>query len=238
MAPDGPTLAVAWLGRLAYGTALALQQRLHSERVTGLRGDTLLLLEHPPVVTAGRGTSEQELQVARQLLANTPLEVVECQRGGRLTYHGPGQLVAYPIVHLDCVGRDLHRWLWVLEEAVLRAVRRLGLAAERGAGGRGVWAGGRKIASLGVAVRRWVSFHGVAINVRVAWPLVPVLTWCGLSGEKYASLADFGLAVGLRRLGGMFARELASLCGHRGIVPARFAAAARPSAREELAVRR
>jgi len=208
----GDGVVACWLGRVAYRNAHAAQLSLLEGRARGAEPDTVLLVEHPPTVTCGRSAEAAELEAARQACRRHGAELVECERGGRLTFHGPGQAVAYPVVHLDAVGRDLHRWLWTLEEAVIRAVGRLGLAAGRRQDSRGVWVEGRKVASVGVAVRRWVSYHGVAINVQATWPEWRSVEWCGLGAGAYASLADFGVQVDLPKVGWAFAEELAELC--------------------------
>ncbi|MGD9517982.1 MAG: lipoyl(octanoyl) transferase LipB [Armatimonadota bacterium] len=209
----GQCLLATWLGRIPYRNAHATQLSLVEKRAAGSAPDMLLLLEHPPTITCGRGTDASEV---RRLLADEracTAEIAECERGGKLTFHGPGQLVAYPIVHLDAVGRDLHRWLWVLEEAAVRAIADLGLCAGRSARGRGVWVKGLKVASIGVAVRHWVSYHGIAVNVSGRWPRSVPISWCGLEPEAYGSLADCGLQVELSHLGRVLASRLAELCG-------------------------
>lgn len=206
-----PAANVLWLGCVPYRKARRLQLDLVARRAAGEIADTLLLLTHPPVITAGRAYAPWELQVGQAVARAAGCSFVECERGGRLTYHGPGQLVAYPIFHLDCCGRDLHRWLWMLEEAVIATVARFGVEAWRGAG-RGVWTSMGKIASVGVAVRRWVSYHGVALNVgTLSFPDGGV--FCGLNPSSYSSLAAHGVEVEPRVVGSVFAGELAALCG-------------------------
>lgn len=205
-------LLACWMGRVPYRNVHAAQLSLVEARARGAEPDTVLLVEHPPTVTWGRSAKAAELAAAGEVCSRHGAELVECERGGRLTFHGPGQLVAYPVMHLDAIGRDLHRWLWTLEEAVIRAVGRLGLAAGRRQDSRGVWLQGRKVASVGVAVRRWVSYHGVAVNVHGAWPEWEDLEWCGLGAGAYASLGEFGVQVDLPELGWAFAEELADLC--------------------------
>jgi lipoate-protein ligase B len=206
------TCGALWLGAVPFPDAHALQHRLLSSRARGDIADTLLLLTHPPVLTAGRSTTAPELSAARALLSSTDIPLIECERGGRLTFHHPGQLIAYPIFSLDLCARDLHRWLFLLEEAAIRTLAALGVRSDRGPASRGVWTACGKIASVGVAVRRWVSYHGVALNVGPARSLRGV-SLCGLAPEAYVGLADLGVSVELSTVARVFAYELADLCG-------------------------
>lgn len=200
-----------WLGSVPYDAAHQLQLNLVAQRAVGAIADTLLLLTHPAVITAGRSSTQQDLEAGRAAARVGECSFVECERGGRLTFHGPGQLVAYPIFHLDCCGRDLHRWLWLLEEAVIATAAHFGVAAWRGAD-HGVWTALGKIASLGVAVRRWVSYHGAALNVKhVRFPAGP--SFCGLASSAYSSLAAHGVDAEPKQVGRVFAGKMAALCG-------------------------
>ena len=173
------------LGRMPYGDAWALQRRLVEARIAGAVPDTVLFVEHPPVITLGRKVRDE----ARGTLAGVP--VFEVERGGDLTYHGDGQLVAYPIVALGEGRSDIGRYLRALEAAVIDAIARFGLSAQRRAPHTGVWVGERKVASIGVALRSWVTYHGLAINVTDA-PLEAFrkLVPCGLPGAVMTSLAQ------------------------------------------------
>jgi lipoyl(octanoyl) transferase len=151
-------LVIEDLGRRDYGQTLLLQRELAESRAQGAIPDRVLLVEHPPVYTAGRGTKPGDV-----LAGDT--EVVAIERGGRVTWHGPGQLVIYPIVRLDVRGRDLHQWLRRLEQLGIDILSRLGVTAGRSELGTGVFVGGRKIGSIGIAVKRWVSLHGLAVNI-------------------------------------------------------------------------
>ena len=179
-------LEVRRLGRTRYAEAHALQQTLLEQRIAGAVGDLLLLTEHEPVVTVGRGTPAEEQRV----LAATGLEVVEVERGGEATYHGPGQLVAYPIVELPPERRDLHRYLRDLEEVVLGVLAEFELTGARRPGLTGVWLGEKKVCSIGVAVRRWVTWHGLALNLHT--DLAPFRRFhpCGLAPDVMTRLAD------------------------------------------------
>ena len=155
-------MEVRWLGSgVAYEEALALQNELVAERVAGRIPDTLLLLEHAPVYTIGRIKDQSSLRDTNAL----PHPVVEINRGGQATYHGPGQLVGYPIIDLRNHGRDLHAYLRTLEESIILTLRDLEIEAARREGLTGVWVEDRKVASIGVGVRKWISMHGFALNV-------------------------------------------------------------------------
>lgn len=183
-------LGVVDLGRRAYDDALALQRRLRLARLDGtLPHDLLLLVEHAPVYTLGRGTRATSLPESLEALRAHGAEVVEIERGGDVTWHGPGQLVGYPILHLAQHREDLHWYLRTLEQALIDSLASLGLAAGREPGKTGVWTGGRKIASIGIHVKQWVTLHGFALNVEpdLAWfrHIVP----CGLDGVDMTSVA-------------------------------------------------
>jgi lipoate-protein ligase B len=179
-------LEVRRLGRTRYEDAHALQVELLERRLAGSLRDVLLLTEHEPVVTCGRGTPAQELALLRSL----GLPVVEVERGGEATYHGPGQLVAYPILQLSADRRDLHRYLRDLEEVVLAVLGEFELRGSRRPGLTGVWIGAEKVCSIGVAVRRWVTWHGIALNLHV--DLAPFRRFrpCGLDPGVMTRIAD------------------------------------------------
>ncbi|MEZ4586067.1 MAG: lipoyl(octanoyl) transferase LipB [Gemmatimonadales bacterium] len=183
-------IAAVALGRVPYGEALTLQRRLCRARIDGaLDHDVLLLVEHPPVVTLGRGTQQTSLPLAPALLEQRGLEVFEVERGGDVTLHAPGQLVGYPIFHLEHHRTDLHWYLRTIEAALIDAVGALGIAAEREAGLTGVWTGGRKLASIGVHVKRWVTLHGFALNVTTDLSLFDLIVPCGIAGVRMTSVA-------------------------------------------------
>lgn len=180
------------LGIVPYDEALALQEALVAEALGGR--ESLLLLEHEPVYTIGRTRDHSSLRNA----AHLPHPVVETNRGGQATFHGPGQLVGYPILHLGRRGRDIHRCLRFLEEVLLRACAEYGLTAQRREGLTGVWIADRKVASLGVGLRKWVTMHGFAINV--CNPLEPFreITPCGIQGVEMTSLErETGRTIGV-----------------------------------------
>ena len=191
-------LSVCHLGPTPYREGLALQEALVRRRVAARSGapggaeatDWLLYPDHPPVLTLGRGGSEQSLRVSRDSLAARGVEWFEVTRGGDLTWHGPGQLVGYPIVDLERRGRDLHRYLRDLEEVLILALERWGIPARRVSGRTGVWAGEEKIASLGIAVRHWVGYHGFALNVSPDLGFFELIHPCGLRGIHMTSVAS------------------------------------------------
>ena len=169
-------------GRREYGAALAEMRALRAARQAGVIGDTLILVEHPPVYTVGVQGADGEA-----LPPEVPVFHVE--RGGKATYHGPGQLVGYPIVDLTPRGRDVRRFVHEVEELVVRAVAEMGISASRVEGRRGVWvAGERKIASVGVAVEGWVTFHGFALNVSTDLTAFGAFHPCGLDATVMTSV--------------------------------------------------
>jgi len=179
-------LEVRRLGRTRYADAHVLQQELVAQRAADELPDLLLLTEHEPVITVGRGTPAEE----QEPLAATGIPVVEVERGGEATYHGPGQLVAYPILKLPEERRDLHRYLRDLEEVVLAVLAELAIEGTRRPGLTGVWIGDRKVCSIGVAVRRWVTWHGLALNLHT--DLAPFRRFrpCGLAPDVMTRVAD------------------------------------------------
>ena len=170
------------LGLVGYDEAWALQRTLAAERAAGAGRDVLLLLEHPPVYT--RGTS------SRAEGGPLPHPVRDAERGGQTTYHGPGQLVAYPVVHLKERGLTVGGWLRSLEESVIGVLGGLGLDAERRKGATGVWCRGRKVASIGVAVKGWVAFHGLALNADMDLAPFAAIRPCGFAPEVMTSVSE------------------------------------------------
>jgi lipoyl(octanoyl) transferase len=200
-----PSLQVARLGVVGYGHALARQRALAEDRIAGrLASDTLLLLEHPPVVTLGRGTRATSLPVAPDLLRRRGIEVFEIERGGDVTYHGPGQLVGYPIFDLarDAHRRDLHWFLRQIEAALIATLADFGIPGERRACYTGVWTGGRKIASIGIHVRQWVTWHGFALNVTTDLTPFDLIVPCGIPDVVMTSVAKELAGTGARGHGG------------------------------------
>jgi lipoyl(octanoyl) transferase len=197
-APGSTTrsLEVRDLGLVPYGEALELQRALADQRIRGEIPDTLLLLEHPSVITLGRGTREASLPLDPEALRRRGVEVFEIERGGDVTWHGPGQLVGYPILDLQQHKPDLHWYLRRLEEVLITALAPFGIAAERRTGYTGVWTGGRKIASIGIHVRQWVTWHGFALNVTTDLSAFDLIVPCGISGVEMTSVARENAAGG------------------------------------------
>jgi len=231
----GPELWVVSLGRIAYADALELQRRVARARIAGaVPEDVLLLVEHPPVVTLGRSTKAHNLTSSPEYLASRGVDLFEVERGGDVTFHGPGQLVGYPIVDLKRHRKDLHWYLRQVEEALIRAIGEYGIAGGRSAGYTGVWVhepvggaarvrdgarggppsgdlpaaatGGdtdspraasqagetlpvRKIASIGVHARDWVTWHGFALNVNTDLSYFDLIVPCGITGVDMTSIA-------------------------------------------------
>jgi lipoate-protein ligase B len=204
-------LAHVALGQANYCETLDLQRALHAKRCAGECGDMILSVEHNPVFTLGRSGSREHILVASDVLKRHGIEVHEIERGGDITYHGPGQLVVYPILDLRGFGKDVHHFIWCLEESIIGTLSELGIESERKEGLPGVWVGARKIASVGVYVKNWVTFHGLALNVDVNQEHFRLINPCGLSIETVSvnTLRDAGLHVS--DVGPMVVRHLADL---------------------------
>jgi lipoyl(octanoyl) transferase len=231
LAPEKAVLrpcAVRWLGRVPYADALALQEDLVRQRAAGEIPDQLLLLEHPHVLTLGRGGDRDNVLFDRPHLDALGVQVFETGRGGDVTYHGPGQLVAYPILALEPERRDLHRYVRDLERVLLLALADLEIAGHVVPGRTGVWverAGlpAAKIGAIGVRVARWVTSHGIALNVTTDLAWFGLIVPCGLAGSRVTSIAEQNPAaqasvesVALQfaaRFGEIFGREMTSLEG-------------------------
>ncbi len=176
------------LGTMAYRDALALQRRQVAARQSDAVPDTVFLVEHPPVFTLGKRGGLEHLRVSETALAGRGISVVPVERGGTITYHGPGQLVVYPIVHLSRRRLGVAVFVERLEEAMIRTSAVWGIHASRDPRNTGIWAGDRKLGSIGIAVRRGVSYHGLALNVA---PDLTPFDWidpCGLTGVRMTSL--------------------------------------------------
>lgn len=186
-----PPLDVVDLGHRPYGEVLELQRDLCRRRVTGdLANDTLLLVEHDPVYTMGRGTKPSSLPLTPAELERRGISVFEVERGGDVTFHGPGQLVGYPIIDLKQHREDLHWYLRELEAVLIDSLETLGISAERNPGLTGVWTGGRKIASIGVHVKQWVTLHGFALNVTTDLSHFGLIVPCGIENVVMTSVAQ------------------------------------------------
>lgn len=184
-------LVVRDLGRRGYAEVLELQRSLCRRRMDGeISEDVLLLVEHEPVITLGRGTRVPSLPLPRAELERRGIGVFEVERGGDVTFHGPGQLVGYPILDLREHREDLHWYLRHLEAALMGALAALGVDAGRNPGLTGVWTRGRKIASIGIHVKQWVTYHGFALNVSTDLAYFDLIVPCGIQGVVMTSVAQ------------------------------------------------
>lgn len=183
---------VVELGRIGYEAGCGLQRRIVAARKAGALPDVLLLCEHPPVITLGRNGKREHLRASDHLLRQMGIEFHTTDRGGDITYHGPGQIVGYPILHLTPIRRDVVWYVRQLEEAMIRASADFGVVARRSAGRTGVWvdvAGGEeKLAAIGVHISRWVTSHGFAYNVATDLRHFDLIVPCGLAGSRATSL--------------------------------------------------
>lgn len=201
-------------GRTAYAQCWALQQSLLEGRLAGETPDMLLLTEHDHVYTIGTAGGEEHLLWQGDDLSKRGIAVVRTDRGGDITYHGPGQLVAYPILDLHGYYLDLHRYLRDLEETVLRTIRRFGIRGDRFPGYTGVWVAGEKICAIGVRSRRWVTMHGLALNVNTDLSLYRGIIPCGIFERGVTSMHEIlGHPVDLREVGECLAEEFAGVFG-------------------------
>lgn len=213
-------MQVRSLGLVQYAEALAEQRRLHAARIAGEIPDTLLLLQHPHVYTLGRNSDPAHILHTERFLAAQGATVERNERGGEVTYHGPGQLVAYPIMLLREHERSLTTLVDRLEEAVIRTLGVFGIAARREPKQRGIWVAERKIASLGLAVRRWTTMHGVALNVDPDLRYFTYINPCGHPGLAMTSMAlELGTAPEIGAVGAVLVRQFAAVFG-RCAVPA------------------
>jgi lipoyl(octanoyl) transferase len=182
------TLGIVRMGTVDYAVALDLQRRAAAARADGLIPDLLLLLEHPHVYTLGRRSRPEHLLATRAELSAVGATLHTIERGGDITYHGPGQLVGYPILDLRGHGTDLHRYLRMLEQVLIDTLAGFGLVAGRIPGLTGVWLGDEKVAAIGVGVRRWVTLHGFALNVHVDLSYFDLIVPCGIRDLGVTSL--------------------------------------------------
>jgi len=207
-------LQVRHLGLMPYGEALALQRALVEDRRGDRIPDTLLLVEHPPVLTLGvRGDGgRSHILATPDELAARGVEIHETGRGGDITYHGPGQLVGYPIIHLKPDRCDVHKYVRDLEEVLIRTASGYGVAAERVEGLTGVWVGREKLAAIGVRIARWVTSHGFAFNVTTNLDYFDLIVPCGIADRGVTSLARLtGQPVSLAEVGDRTAEQFAKV---------------------------
>ncbi len=200
------------LGTVDYAEAHRLQKELQGQRVRGEVGDVVLLLEHPPVLTMGRSAKAQHVLVAPELLETRGIQVHEVGRGGDVTYHGPGQLVAYPIIDLKPDRKDVRKYVASLEETMIRTCADFGLAAGRIEGLNGAWIGERKVGAVGVRISRWVTMHGLALNVSSDLRQFEMIVPCGIEDKGVTSVsAELGRRICVADLFEPLARHFAGL---------------------------
>ncbi len=205
-------LQICRLGRVEYADGLALQKLLVAARAQGLAPDTLLLLEHPRVITLGRGAKAANVLWPPALLESRGFEVFETDRGGDVTYHGPGQIVGYPILDLKPDRRDVRKYVASLEELMIRVAGQFGVRAERVAGRTGVWTPAGKLGAIGVHISRWITSHGFAFNVRTDLSDFSAIVPCGIGDAGVASLQSLlGEAPPMHEVEDAFALEAGRL---------------------------
>jgi lipoyl(octanoyl) transferase len=209
-------LEVRHLGRLRYAEGLELQARLVADRQAGRIRDTLLLLEHDPVFTLGRNARAENVLHSEEALRARGFDVFETGRGGDVTYHGPGQVVGYPILHLAPDRCDVHRYVRDLEEVMILTCADYGVEARRVQGMTGAWVGEDKIGAIGVRIARWVTSHGFALNVTTDLAPFDLIVPCGIRGRGVTSLARvIDRDVPLGDVAEALARHLAAVLGRR-----------------------
>lgn len=200
------------LGLLDYQTAYDLQTRLVAERAAGERGDLFLLTEHPAVFTLGRRGGLENFMVPQQFLFEAGIPVVHIERGGDVTYHGRGQLVLYPIIHLRQASLSVTEYVFRLEELMLQLAREFGVAAGRDCRNHGIWVDDRKLGSVGIAIRHGVAFHGLALNVNITLTPFSWINPCGLSDIQMTSLSrERGTEISLAQVTPFLLRHLADI---------------------------
>ncbi|PJA26242.1 MAG: octanoyltransferase [candidate division Zixibacteria bacterium CG_4_9_14_3_um_filter_46_8] len=185
-----PPLNVITPGLVDYGEALHIQYDMVAQRAAGEIDDTLILLEHNPVITFGRGGKQENVLATTERLKEKGVKVYKIERGGDVTFHGPGQLVGYPIIDLNRRGRDMHKYLRDLETVLIETLKVFGLEAGRKEKFTGVWNDNSKLAAIGVAVRRWISYHGFALNVNNDLSYFGLINPCGITDAGVSSLSS------------------------------------------------
>ena len=178
------------LGLMEYGKAYRVQRSLHQKRVDGEIEDVLILLEHPPTLTVGKSGSEDNILVPGEVLQSEGISLFFIERGGDITYHGPGQLVGYPIIDLRRRRRDVRAFVRDLEEVLIRTVGDFGIRGKRDASHPGVWVENCELAAIGLSIRKWVSMHGFALNVHTSLNHFKLINPCGFSDRTATSMSD------------------------------------------------
>ncbi|MGK2966330.1 MAG: lipoyl(octanoyl) transferase LipB [Tepidiformaceae bacterium] len=210
-----PPLHILHLGHSPYVATLDLQRRLQAERRDAAIPDTLLLTQHEPVLTLGRARADADLRVAPAVLDRLGISIIPTERGGDITYHGPGQLVAYAILDLKALGIGVVDHVTRLEETMIRTIARFGVEGARRPGARGVWIEDRKVASVGVNARHWVTIHGIALNVAPDMTHFDLINPCGLDRVVMTSLArEAASDVTVEHVRPVFVESFLAVFGH------------------------
>lgn len=209
-------LAILDLGRMRYSDALRVQQRLVEERKSGQGTDTLIYVEHPHVVTVGRNGQAEHVLASPEILARTGIELFETDRGGDVTYHGPGQVVGYPILDLREWRRDVRAYFRAVEQSLIDALETLGVKAGRipEPGYEGVWVDGAKVGAIGIHIARWVTSHGFALNVNTDLTYFKYIVPCGLT-KPVCSLRSLGIQAGREEVQAAITASFAKLFGYQ-----------------------
>jgi len=177
-----------WLGKIDYGEAYDIQNKLWSQKMNGWAEDALLMLSHPPTFTVGKSGKLENLLLTKEELAREGISLFFIDRGGDITYHGPGQLVVYPIIDLKNWEKDIHRYIHCLEEVVIRTLASLSIEAQRDENHVGVWVGDEKIAAIGVRIKKWITMHGLALNVNPDLEHFSYINPCGILDKGVTSI--------------------------------------------------
>ncbi|TFH22043.1 MAG: lipoyl(octanoyl) transferase LipB [Myxococcales bacterium] len=203
---------VEYWGPLGYAAALERQRGIVTARIAGVAPDTIVAVEHPPTITLGRNAPSTDVVATPAVLRERGIELVKTDRGGRATYHGPGQAVVYPIVGIADRGLGVKPWVAMLEEAMIGTLASFGLSARRRPETPGLWVGSAKIASVGLRVERGVSYHGVSMNIGLDVSGFDAIVTCGIAGQPVTSVAaEIGSDPGVREASSRLSREI---CNH------------------------
>jgi lipoate-protein ligase B len=187
------------LGLRKYQEVWSLQNKLVRKRITEDIEDTLILVEHFPVITLGKQAKKEEILVSPEYLSKKGINVLYVDRGGKITFHGPGQLVAYPILKIALIKKDIHWYIRNLERVIIKSLARLGIKGESKRGYTGVWVGEEKIASIGIGVKKWVTYHGLALNVSIDLSYFSLINSCGLD-KRITSIAEILSVVAMSKI--------------------------------------
>jgi len=205
-----------YLGRIDYAQALTLQMQVCEAKKCGFVPDVLLLLEHPHTITLGRNADRKNLLVSEAELSSRGVEIFKVDRGGDITYHGPEQLVGYPVMQLEKGERDVHLYMHDLEESLIRLLAFYKIETVRSKGMTGVWSGGRKIASMGVHISRWITRHGFALNVNTDLSYFRLIVPCGLVDKQMTSMSEIlGARFELPEIGERYLEEFGKVFHRR-----------------------